>query len=125
MAKKKKIAPSRIRYDRSHPTVSARLPIEKRERLLALLGSLGITLPQLLLHFIDEYEIKVISVAEARRAGYEEAKEVYMITHLCSICKPIEIISPNAREAIAKYMVEQGWAHKECREKMRLQSKAR
>ncbi len=119
MAKKKRrIPPSRIKYARNHPTVSARLPIAKRERLLAVLKSLGVTLRQLLLHFIDEYEIKVKSIEEARKAGFEEAKNLYMVSHACSVCgKPIPITSPRAKEAASKYMTEHGWGHSECHKK--------
>lgn len=124
--KKEKTPPSQIKYEKTRPTVSARLPKEKRERLLELLRSLGITLPQLLLHFIDEYEIRVKPVDEARQAGYEEAKRTYMVTHPCAVCgKPIVITSQQAKDAASKCMTEQGWGHKECHEKMRLQSKAR
>ena len=40
----KKIRPSRIKYDKNHPTVSARLPIEIRGNLRIMLESQGITL---------------------------------------------------------------------------------
>ncbi len=113
--RKEKTPPSRIKYEKNHPTVSARLPKEKRERLLELLRSLGITLPQLLLHFIDEYEIRVKPVDEARQAGYEEAKKTYMVTYPCAVCgKPLVITSQQAKEAVGKYMTEHGWHHTEC-----------
>lgn len=126
MAKKKRGSPSRIKYEKNHPTVSARLPKEKRERLLALLRSLGITLPQLLLHFIDEYEIKVKPVDEARQAGYEEAKKTYMVTYPCNVCgEPLAITGEQAKDAASRCMTEQGWGHKECHEKARLQRNKR
>ena len=73
--KKSKKNPSRTKYENNHPTISARLPKDKQDKLLALLRSLGISLPQLLLHFIDEYEIKIMPI--------EEAKKTYMVTFLC------------------------------------------
>ncbi len=116
--RKSKKTPSRIRYEQSHPTVSARLPIDKREKLLAVLRSLGVTLPQLLLHFIGEYEIKVKSIEEARKAGFEEAKNLYMIAYPCRSCgKLIPITGEQAKEAASKYMTEHGWGHKECHKK--------
>jgi len=113
--KTKRLPPSKIKYNKNHPTVSARLPKDKRDKLLQVLKSLDVTLTQLLLHFIDEYEIKVKPVDEARKVGYEEAKKVYMITYPCSVCKQlIGITSPKAKEAASKYMTERGWAHAEC-----------
>ena len=106
---------SRIKYDQNHPTVSARLPKEKRDKLLAVLRSLGLTLAHLLINFADEYEVKVKPLDEARREGYEEAKNRFIVAYLCRKCgKPIPITSPKAKAAAASYMVEHGWGHTEC-----------
>jgi hypothetical protein len=116
--KKSKSYPSRTKYDNSHPTVSARLPKDKQEKLLALIQSQGITLPQLLLHFIGEYEIKIMS--------FEEAKKTYMVTYLCRKCgKPIGLTSEKAKEAASKYMSEHGWGHKKCPEKSNSKSESK
>jgi hypothetical protein len=106
-------SPSRIKYEQNHPTISARLPKDKQEKLLALIRSQGITLSQLLLHFIDEYEIKIMPI--------EEAKKIYMVTFLCRKCgKPVAITGKQDKEAAGNYMTEHGWRHKECREKRNL-----
>ncbi len=119
MARKKKTPPpSKIKYDNNHPTVSARLPKDKHDKLLKLLESLDMTLPQLLLNFIGEYEIKVTPVDEARKASYEEAKKTYIVPFACKICgKPLAITSTRAKEVAGKYMTEQGWGHAECHKK--------
>ncbi|MFH0941795.1 MAG: hypothetical protein V1823_02065 [Chloroflexota bacterium] len=112
---KRKIPPSRFKYDKNHPTVSARLPKEKHEKLLAVLKSLDVTLPQLLLQFIGEYEVKVKPIDEAGKTGFVEAKNLYMITYPCSVCgKPIPMVGPKAKEIAGKYMAEHGWRHSEC-----------
>lgn len=111
--RKSRKTPSRTKYENNHPTISARLPKDKHDKLLTLLLNLGVTLPQLLLHFIDEYEIKIIPI--------EEAKKTYMVTFLCRKCgKPVAITSKQAKEAAGKYMTEHGWGHKECYEKRNL-----
>ena len=113
--KKSKSSPSRIKYEKSHPTVSARLPKEKREKLLSLLKTMDITQTQLLLHFIDEYEIKIMPVEEARKKGFLEAKAIYMVTYNCPKCgTPIPIVGDSAKQAASKYMAEHGWGHTEC-----------
>jgi hypothetical protein len=109
--RKQNKSPSRLRYEKNHPTISARLPKDKQEKLLELLQSQGISLPRLLLHFIDEYEIKIMPIGEA--------KKTYMVTFLCRKCgRPVAITSKRAKEAAGKYMTEHGWGHKECCEKI-------
>ena len=112
--------PSRKKYEEENPTVSARLPKEKRDKLLAVLRSLGLSLANLLVSFADEYEVKVIPINEARRAGYEQAKNLYMVTFLCYICgKPIAITSPESKEFVSKFLTERGWGHAKCHERRR------
>ena len=72
---KKKLPPSRIKYEENNPTVSARLPKEKREKLLSILKTTDTTLTQLLLHFIGEYEIKIKPIEEARK------RPLYRVAH--------------------------------------------
>lgn len=119
MRKKAKKTPSRIKYDKGHPTVSARLPAEKRVKLLLVLKKLGINLARLLTNLADETEIKLRPPDEARkegfRNGYAEAKKLYAVTYPCGKCgKPITITNPETKAAVARYMVEHGWHHNEC-----------
>lgn len=110
-----KSPPSRIKYGKNHPTVSARLPKEKRDKLMALLVSLGITLPQLLLKFIGEYELKLVPIEEARKKGFLEAKDIYMVSYPCRRCgKPVAITSKHSKDLVSKYMAEHGLGHDKC-----------
>jgi flagellar biosynthesis/type III secretory pathway protein FliH len=133
-----------MKYDNNHPTVSARLPKDKQERLYEVLNSLDITLTQLLLHFIDEYEIKIKSIEEVRKAGYEKAKKevwqeaydegyrkgydkgyddgttaacnCFVVTYPCSKCgEEITVDTEEEKEAIRKFMTDSGWHHGDCR----------
>ena len=114
----KKKSPSRENYEKENPTVSGRMPKEKHDKLLAVLRSLGLSLTNLLVSFADEYEVKVIPINEAKKEGYEEAKNLYMVTFPCDVCgKPIPIKNPKTKEAVSKYMTEHGWAHAECRKR--------
>jgi len=111
----RKKSPSREKYEKENPTVSARLPKEKRDKLLAVLRSLGLNLANLLVSFADEYEVKVKPINEARQAGYEEAKNRYMVTYPCSVCgELIPLTSPKAKQAASRYMTDHGWGHAEC-----------
>jgi len=116
--KKKELPPSKIKYDKNHPPVSARLPKDKRDKLLKISESRDATLAQLLLHFIGEYEIKDIPIEEAKKAGFEEAKKIYMVPFVCNVCgKPLAITGSRAKEVAGKYMTEHGWGHAECHKK--------
>ncbi len=116
-AKPKKKAPSRERYENSHPIVSARMPIDKRDRLLAVLARLGLTLGQLLIRFADEHEITTRPLAEARKEGFQEAKKMFAVYYPCQKCgKQIAINSPEEKLAAARHMVEDGWSHQQCPE---------
>jgi predicted RNA-binding Zn-ribbon protein involved in translation (DUF1610 family) len=111
----KKMAPSRERYEKQNPTVSARMPIDKRNRLMVVLERLGLTLTQLLIKFADEQEITTRPLAEARKQGFLEAKEMFAVYYPCPKCgKQIPINGVEAKAAAAQYMAEHGWAHRQC-----------
>ncbi len=99
-SKQRRKPPSRIKYEKENPTVSARLPVEVRGKLLAKLKTLDMRLADALKVIAGELEIKAVPIEEAKKASYEEAKKRYMVTYLCRVC--------------GKYMTEHGWGHAEC-----------
>jgi antitoxin component of RelBE/YafQ-DinJ toxin-antitoxin module len=112
-------SPSRIKYEQSHPTISGRLPIEARDKLLANLAKLGMTISDALMVLAGELEIKVIPIDEARKQGFEEAMKLYMVTYQCFICrKLIAITSPETKKVVGKFLTEHGWGHPKCIELM-------
>jgi hypothetical protein len=113
--KKKRKSPSREKYEKENPTVSGRMPKEKRDKFYANLAKSGRSVSDALNSLADDLELKVRPIDEARKAGYEEAKNLYMVTFPCSKCgEPIPIKNPKTKEAVSKYMTEHGWAHAEC-----------
>lgn len=117
---RKKTPPSREKYEKENPTISTRLPIEKRDKLLSVLRRLGLSLRNLLIGVADETDIKLKPIDEAWKAGYEEAKKRYMVPYPCSVCgKPLPITSPKAKKAAARYMTDAGWGHTECHRRRR------
>ncbi len=111
----KKKSPSRERYEKENPTVSGRIPKEMRRDLLLNLKKMGMTLSDALKVLAGELEVKVIPIDEARQAGYEEAKNLYMVIFPCNVCgEPIPITNPKTKEAVSKYMTDHGWGHAEC-----------
>ncbi len=114
-SKQRRKSPSRIKYEKENPTVSARLPKETRDMLRGVLAKLGMSLAHALRVLAGELEVKVRPSDEARQLGYKEAKNRYMVTFPCSICGELmPITGQKAKEAVGKYMTEHGWHHTEC-----------
>jgi len=115
----KKKSPSRERYEKENPTVSARVPKETRDRLLEVLPKLGMSLSDAFKVLAGELEVKAVPIDEARRQGYEEAKNHYTVTYQCFICgKSIVITSPETKGVVSKFLTTHGWGHKKCIEQM-------
>ena len=115
--KNKKLVPSRERYEKQNPTLSARMPIEKHDKLFMVLARLNISLPKLLIQFADEQEITTRPLAEARKEGFQAAKKIYAVYYHCAKCgKQTPVTNVEEKIAVAKYMPECGWAHTECPE---------
>lgn len=121
--KNSKKSPSRIKYEQNHPTISVRLPKDKREKLLAMLKTMDVTLPQLILNFIGEHEIKIqpieIIKGTSFRAGlgkgYQQAVKNCAIKYPCSKCgKEIVVSTEEEKKAIRGFMTESGWRHGDC-----------
>ena len=69
-----------------------------------------------------ELEIKTKPIEKERKAGYEEAKNHYMVTYPCSVCGELmAITSKKAKEAVMEFMIERGWGHAKCHERNRRQ----
>lgn len=118
MAKKQRTnPPSREKYEKENPTVSARVPKETREKLLVALSRLGMSLTDALKVLAGELEVKAIPIDQARKQGYEEARNLYMVTYPCDVCgKPVAITSPKTKEVVSKYMAKYGSGHAKCHE---------
>jgi len=111
----KKRSPSRDRYEKNNPTVSARVPIETRDKLLEALPKLGMSLADALKVLAGKLEIQAIPVDAARRQGYEEAKKLYSVTYQCFVCgKTIVLTNPETKRVVSRFLTEHAWGHTKC-----------
>jgi antitoxin component of RelBE/YafQ-DinJ toxin-antitoxin module len=118
-SKKKRKSPSREKYEKENPTVSARVSKETRDKLLEVLPKLGMSLADAFKVLAGELEVKAVPIEEARRQGYEEAKKLYTVTYPCFVCgKPIVITSPETKGVVSKFLTTHGWGHTKCIEQM-------
>ncbi len=122
----KRKAPSRVRYEQGHPTVSCRLPRNFYDKLRAVIDAEGKSFADVLktglgileVRVKEEEEIRKKVHAEGYREGYTEAERLYKVTYPCSVCGgTITVTSANEKEAINKYMLEHGWGHNLCHER--------
>ncbi len=127
---RKKIAPSRQRYEANNPVISIRIPKEMHQKLIEvrqttsqswtdlLRVALGLQAPVLAPRKPSQKELEA-EFEEGFNIGYEtgeeEIKAVYMVTYRCSGCnQPIEAGSDGEKQAMAQYMAEHRWGHGRC-----------
>jgi len=128
MTKVKKKAPSRVRYEQSHPTISCRIPRELYDRLRkaktaegkSFAGILKIGLGVLEANIKKEAELIKQGYASGYKKGYAEAESNFKVTYPCTICgKALTVTSQEEKEAIRRYMRENNWGHTACHEQRR------
>jgi hypothetical protein len=119
MTKKRKKTPSREKYEVKRPTFSFRIYEELKARIQEVKKVEGISNTNIVEAGVGLFEVKNRKEKEVRdqayEEGYEEAKNLYMVTYPCEICgKMIEVMSTKQREAIRRYMLKYGWGHADC-----------
>lgn len=122
----KRKAPSRVRYEQGHPTVSCRVPREVYKRLQVVKKAddksfadiLKIGLGILEVRVNEEAEVRKQGYAKGHRKGYAEAERLYKVTYPCNVCgEMLTVTDRDEKEAIRQYMQEHRWGHRACFEK--------
>ena len=118
--------PSRVRYEKAHPTVTVRVDRQLYEELKKLKESSGQSVAGVLkigLGKAQAAESKAYrrgysdGSREGYSTGYEEAQEEFEVVYPCSVCgNPLSITHQSEKEAAARFMQEGGWRHAECHE---------
>lgn len=107
--------PSRVRYEKSHPVVSARLRIDHYKKLKKILETEEKSFAQFLRDAIEKSETEY---SNAYELGYYNGTEDSEIWFCCNICGEKIPIIPNSEshKALMQYMDEHGWGHISCHE---------
>jgi hypothetical protein len=125
MPKATRKAPSRVKYEQAHPTVSCRVSREVYDRLRAATEAKGMSFADALKVGLGLIEVQVAAEAKVRKEGHDvgykkgcaEAEQLYKVTYPCKVCREtLTVTSLAEKQAISKYM-QQGWGHKECHER--------
>jgi hypothetical protein len=121
--KKKNKTPSRLKYEREHPTLSFRVSKELADRLRVVMEAEGMSTTDVLKRGLGLVEVKMRREEEIRREayqagweqGYGDAYDEYMVEYPCSVCgKSIIADTKEEKEFIKRKMREEGWGHGDC-----------
>jgi len=112
MVKKKQPPPAKLKYDKSHPTISIRVSQDFKEQLDEIKEMSGKSVGDILREAVG---IQSKSIKSAWKRGYGFAKSIYGVPYKCSVCGGNMLIeSTDAKKAAARYMREHGWHHGDC-----------
>ena len=116
MARKRHVPPSRRRYEESHPTISVRVPRELHDRLVQLKQRSGKSVADVVREALD---VQTPSVDQAYHRGHAKgfttAEQWYRVDYRCCVCGgTLTIEGKEDKEAAARLMREEGWAHRSC-----------
>lgn len=125
MTKKRNPPPSRVRYERSHPTVTIRVDSELYEQLQEMRSTGGFSYAEVFRAGLDKASLVVgKALEEARQEGYQEglaegseaAKRKYSVGYYCARCKRKHLIIVHDKEkaAAARLMFDAGWHSPRC-----------
>jgi len=119
---KKKITPSQERYNQKVPATTFRMDSDTKQKLLELYeASKAETRGIFFKRLVGDYKLQLISIAEARKAGYEagyrDARSRYAVSFPCPDCgQMIYINGPELIAKVRKLIAKAGWAHEQCPE---------
>ena len=112
MVKKKQPPPSKIKYDKSHPTISIRVSQDLKIQLDEIRETSGKSIGDILREAVGAQSK---SVKNAWNRGHSLAKSKYGVWYKCSVCGgDMLIVSKDEKKTAGKLMRENGWQHKSC-----------
>lgn len=115
--KRKRVPPSRARYEATHKTVSARLDPELQHRLDLLKQESGMSVADVIRIGLDKAEPEVkAAYNRGVEDGFEAAREIYEAPYPCSVCGRwhLSITTLEEKEAAAELMHQDGWYCPQC-----------
>lgn len=104
--------PSKVKYDKLHPVISIRLSLELKQKLDDMKEKSGKSSQDV---FREAVGLQTANLEAQFQKGYDKAKVDYLVTYQCALCgKPRELTGPKEKMAVAEYMAEHKWGHREC-----------
>lgn len=110
--KKKHQPPAKIKYDKSHPTISVRVDLELKNQLEEIKEMSGKTVGDILREAVG---VQAPSAKNTFELGRKNAKSEYGVPYKCYVCGgTIWVSTPQEKKDVAQYMREHGWGHGDC-----------
>jgi len=115
-----KVYPTNQRYNKRVPATAFRIDTGTVKKLYELFeASKAETWGIFFRGLVGDYEIKLISIEEARKAGYvlgfRNARLQYAVSFPCADCRQIIFIEgPELISKVRKLIFKAGWGHSEC-----------
>ena len=118
MVKATRKPPARVRYEKSHPTVSFRLSTDEHELLKQRLEDLGgISFAEYIKQSLGLIQPDIEEIKEqAGHEGYDQATEDCQIWYYCAVCGKRINMEPDSdsHKAMIGFMNDHGWGHASC-----------
>ena len=116
MATKRRVPPSRSRYEERNPSVSIRVSREMYDRLKTLREQTDKSLGDILREALGVQEPATrAAYSRGYKKGCADAEKLYRVDYRCSVCNGrLTIKNDTSKQAAAKYMRAHGWSHRSC-----------
>ena len=111
---RKRVPPSRERYEESHPVISVRVTPEMRERLEFLKSTSGMSAADVLRIGLGLAEP---AVDEAFEVGHGDSERRHKVAYWCCNCgrDDVSVETSTEAEAVGEFLSQNGWRCPECR----------
>ena len=113
--------PARVRYEKSHPTISFRLSKDVYDLLKQRLEDLGgISFADFVKDSLGLLQLKMPDIEEIKQTawgqGYEQGKKDNQVWYYCAECRERIDMVPNSdsHKAMIRFMEEHRWGHASC-----------
>ena len=114
--KQKRVPPSRVRYEATHPTISVRISQEFRQELEELREMSGLSMADILRAGLDKLQPDIVEIFEKGFSeGYEAAEEEFKVMAPCGACGKahLPVTGERMKSVAAQRLI--GWSAKGCR----------
>ncbi len=119
--KRRRVPPSRVRYEATHPNVTSRVDRETYDQLKTLKETTGQSAAEVLKVGLGKVKAVAGDAYDKGREdgyvkGFEDARTRYQVTFYCARCRRrhLAVTSDEQKEDVANLMYKAGWYDPAC-----------
>jgi hypothetical protein len=116
MNKKTPRSQGSTRYHLTHPTLSTRVTLTERDKILKIAAATNLTVAEIFRNALL-YGTSALTNAHSigYNQGYNDARTRYGVIYPCAVCgKPIEAVSENSKAFLVEALRQARWVHAAC-----------